>query len=49
MGESVKAVIGWLGEVIGMFTTEPAVYFVGVALVGAVAGIARKFVPMRKR
>ena len=49
MTEAVKSVIGWLGETITIFTAEPAIYFVGVALVGAVAGVARKFVPMRKR
>lgn len=46
---SVTAVIGWVGESIAIFTTEPAIYFVAVALVGAVSGVARKFVPMRKR
>ena len=49
MGETVTSVIGWLGESIEIFTTEPAIYFVGVALVSAVAGVARKFAPMRKR
>lgn len=47
--EVVTSVITWVGEAISIFTTEPAIYFVGVALVGAVAGVARKFVPMRKR
>lgn len=49
MTEAVTTVIGWLPKTIEIFTQEPAIYFVGVALVGAVAGIARKFVPMRKR
>ena len=49
MAAVVSDVIGWIGEAIKIFTKEPAIYFVGVALVGAVAGVARKFVPMRKR
>lgn len=49
MTTTVTSVIGWVGDTIAIFTTEPAIYFVGVALVGAVAGISRKFVPMRKR
>lgn len=49
MTSAVTSVIGWLGNTIEIFTTEPAIYFVGVALVGSVAGVARKFVPMRKR
>lgn len=48
MGLIVTGIIGYTTDVIGVMMTEPAVYFVGVALVGAVAGIARKFVPMRK-
>lgn len=49
IGGAVGKVIGWTGDAIAVFTSEPAIYFVGVALVGAVAGVARKFVPMRKR
>lgn len=36
-------------NILGFFMKEPLIYFVGVALVGAVAGVARKFVPMTKR
>lgn len=32
-----------------LLTTAPAIYFVALALVGAGAGVARKFVPMRRR
>ena len=49
IGSVVTSVIKWVGQSIEIFTQEPAIYFVGVALVGAVAGVARKFVPMRKR
>ena len=46
---AVMAVIDWITELLAVFTQPPAIYFVGVALVGAVAGVAQKFVPMRKR
>lgn len=46
---AVILVLDWIADLLAVFTTEPAIYFVGVALVGAVAGVARKFVPMRKR
>ena len=49
MTTAVTAVFGWLPGVLEIFTQEPAIYFVGVALVGAVAGVGKKFVPMRKR
>ena len=49
MAEAVTSVLGWVPDTMAFFTSEPAVYFVGVALVGAVAGVTRKFVPMRKR
>lgn len=49
MDTAVVGVLLWLKEAITLFTKEPAIYFVGVALVGAVAGVARKFVPMRRR
>ena len=45
----VLSVFTWVTDLSEVFTTQPAIYFVGVALVGAVAGVARKFVPMRKR
>lgn len=32
-----------------LLTTAPAIYFVGLALFGAGAGVARRFVPMKKR
>ncbi|MGN7119050.1 hypothetical protein ACTHQ8_22680 [Lysinibacillus odysseyi] len=49
LGDSVTSVLGWLPKTIAIFGSEPAIYFVAVALVGAVAGVARRFVPMRKR
>ena len=36
-------------SLMSLFTSEPLVYFVGIALVGAVAGVAREFVPMRTK
>lgn len=32
-----------------LLTTEPAIYFVALALISAGAGVARKFVPMRRK
>lgn len=32
-----------------LLTTAPAIYFVALALIGAGAGVARKFVPMRRK
>lgn len=49
LNSAIPAVFGWITDVLAIFGNAPAVYFVGVALVGAVAGIARKFVPMRRR
>ena len=34
---------------LGLFTQEPAIYFVALALLGAGAGVAKKFVPMKRR
>lgn len=36
-------------DMMAIFTEEPAIYFVSLAFLGAAAGIARKFVPMRRR
>lgn len=38
----------WIVDIIALFGQPPLVYFVAVALVGAVASVARKFVPMRR-
>jgi len=32
-----------------MFTQAPAIYFVALALIGAGAGVAKRFVPMKRR
>lgn len=45
----VTAVIGWVTDIIAIFLEPPTIYFVGVALVGAIAGMSKKFIPMRKR
>lgn len=49
MVAAVTAVFGWVGESLEIFTKEPTIYFVGVALVGAVFGISRKVLPMRRK
>lgn len=36
-------------QIMSMFASPPMIYFVAVALVGATAGVALKFVPMRRR
>ena len=38
-----------LKDTIALFSSPPMVYFVAVALVGAIASMGRIFVPMRKR
>ena len=48
MESAVGNALNVVGQMMGFFAKEPIVYFVAVALVGAVAGVARKFVPMRK-
>ena len=35
--------------IISFFMEPPMIYFVGVSLVGAIAGMAKAFIPMRKR
>jgi hypothetical protein len=54
MGEStlagaVTSAVGWIKDAMEIFTSEPAIYFVAFAIVGASAGVARRFVPMKKR
>lgn len=49
MAAVVTAVMGWVKSVIGIFLEPPTIYFVGVALVGAIAGMSKKFIPMRRR
>lgn len=41
--------IAWIQEAMTIFMDPPAVYFVGFAVVGAAAGVARKFVPMKRK
>lgn len=36
-------------DALKIFVEPPAIYFVAVALFSAGAGVARKFVPMRRR
>lgn len=46
---AVTQSLTWVKDAMEVFTTEPAVYFVGFAVLGAAAGVARRFVPMKKR
>lgn len=46
---AVTSCIGWIKDAMEIFTSEPAIYFVGFAVAGAAAGVARKFVPMKKK
>lgn len=46
---AVTESIGWVKDGMELFTTAPAIYFVAFAIVGAAAGVARRFVPMKKR
>lgn len=48
LSSAVALAIGWIGKVLEIFMDPPAVYFVGFAVVGAAAGVARKFVPMKR-
>lgn len=36
-------------DIMAFFGRPPMIYFVGVTLVGAIASVARVFVPMRRR
>lgn len=47
--QAVTEGIKWIGDAIQLFITSPAIYFVGLALAGAAAGVARRFVPMKRR
>ncbi|MGN7119051.1 hypothetical protein ACTHQ8_22685 [Lysinibacillus odysseyi] len=38
-----------LRDMMAIFARPPLVYFVAVGLVGGIAGVARVFVPMRRR
>ena len=46
---AVADVLGWIPKVMELFLQPPAIYFISFAIVMAAAGVARKFVPMRKR
>lgn len=45
---AVTQVVLWVKEGMEIFMEPPAVYFVGFAVVGAAAKVARKFVPMKR-
>lgn len=36
-------------DAMSLLTTQPAIYFVGLALFGAGASVSRRFVPMKRR
>lgn len=46
---AVDISISWVNDTLALFMTAPAIYFVAFAVVGAGAGVARRFVPMKKR
>lgn len=46
---AVANVFTWVGQALEVFTKEPAVYFVALALVSGIYGVGRKILPMRKR
>lgn len=46
---AIGKVIDWLGDILELFMKEPTIYFVAVALAGAIAGVGRKFVPLKRR
>lgn len=46
---AVSVAFTTIKTMMGLFMKEPLVYFVAVALVGAVTGVARKFVPMIRK
>lgn len=49
MSAIVVSVLGWVKDSFAILTQEPTIYFVGVALVGAVFGISKKVIPMRRK
>lgn len=49
LSSAITQGIDVIKEGMELLTTDPAIYFVALALIGAGAGVARKFVPMRKR
>lgn len=46
---AVGQAITTVGDVLELFIKPPTVYFTALAFAGAAAGVARKFVPMKKR
>lgn len=49
MTEALTLSLNTVKDAMNLFTSEPAIYFVALALLGAGAGVARRFVPMKKR
>lgn len=46
---AVTSVFGWVGEALEVFTKEPAIYFVALALVSGIYGVGRKILPMKRK
>lgn len=46
---AIAKMVDVITDAMEMFTKEPAVYFVALALFGAAAGVAKRFVPMKRR
>lgn len=46
---AIKAIIDWIPDTLQIFMSEPAIYFVAVAMVSAITGVTRKFVPIKRR
>lgn len=46
---AIKAIIGWIPDVMNILMSEPSIYFVALAMVGGIAKVTKSFVPMRRR
>ena len=49
MSEIVGSGFNALNSIMSLFMSEPLIYFVGATLVGSVATVALKFVPIKRR
>lgn len=47
--QAVTQVIAWIPEILAMYMSSPAIYFVAMALAGGVFGLTRRLVPMKRR
>ena len=49
LAAAMTAILGWVPEVLAMYLTSPAVYFIAMALAAGVFGLTRRLVPMKRR